>query len=183
MSTVEYQSRRVSILPVVEFATVPDNLRRDKWSAVADKDRCDAAIRPWLNGGGQVNKWARCTRKRSHNHCLCGQHRNQAALTGYVDWNDEKTRQNVKEFHDKNELLRLIMSAISEAFVVERIVFAEGSDCIQFSINRSDFEVTLNLGVREIVDGVKIVSLASQLLRFAIVKHEMQRKEKEGNCQ
>lgn len=74
--------------PVVMWSSVPQHAKqqRENKSQYEDDDRCVAAIRPWVNGMGEPNEWARCSRKKKDGDCICGEHRNHAQVTGIKTW-------------------------------------------------------------------------------------------------
>ena len=89
------------LFPVVMFSTVPYPVVREWNSNVSNDERCQAAIRPWINGMGQIGQWARCSRKKSLGDCICMCHRKQSDVTGFKAWNDLHLKQTGVELGKK----------------------------------------------------------------------------------
>lgn len=74
--------------PVVMFNTVPRDVLRKWTSDVPDGERCEAAVRPWVNGMGQSGKWGQCRNQKVEGDCMCKQHRRHASVTGIKTWQE-----------------------------------------------------------------------------------------------
>lgn len=74
--------------PVVMFSTVPRHVLREWTSEVPDIERCEAAVRPWVNGMGQPGKWGQCARRKADGDCICKNHRTHANATEIKTWQE-----------------------------------------------------------------------------------------------
>ena len=74
--------------PVVMFDTVPRDALREWTSKVPDSERCEAAVRPWVNGMGQSGKWGQCARRKAVGDCICKNHRTHANATTIKTWQE-----------------------------------------------------------------------------------------------
>jgi hypothetical protein len=74
--------------PVVMFSTVPKTVLRVWKSDVPDDQRCEAAVRPWVNGMQEPGKWGQCKREKGNGDCICKNHRTHAESTGIKTWQE-----------------------------------------------------------------------------------------------